>query len=151
MNSPRLQCTLFFVLRWAPRVLSSSSSHPTFVGPPVPLLSIRRRCFAARPIVGSIRAASASSEPSVSPEELPEESRRQRDDDTRLSVMPLSEPKLAFIGAGMMASAMINGIIAAKVCCRGSVYATTTSLEQHGISRAESLSLGHHGHGQEHL
>lgn len=29
--------------------------------------------------------------------------------------MPATNPKLGFIGAGMMASAMINGIIAAKV------------------------------------
>lgn len=29
--------------------------------------------------------------------------------------MPVSDPKLGFIGAGMMSSAMINGIIAAKV------------------------------------
>lgn len=29
--------------------------------------------------------------------------------------MPADNPKLGFIGAGMMSSAMINGIIAAKV------------------------------------
>lgn len=29
--------------------------------------------------------------------------------------MPITDPKLGFIGAGMMSSAMINGVIAAKV------------------------------------
>ena len=32
-----------------------------------------------------------------------------------LEIMPAENPKLGFVGAGMMASAMINGIIAAKV------------------------------------
>ena len=40
------------------------------------------------------------------------------DQEIQLSIMPATNPKLGFIGAGMMSSAMINGIIAAKVFIR---------------------------------
>lgn len=46
----------------------------------------------------------------------------------QVKTMPADNPKLGFIGAGMMSSAMINGIIAAKVRCETRKSAKTSYL-----------------------
>lgn len=47
-------------------------------------------------------------------------------------IMPVVDPKLGFIGAGMMASALINGIVAAKVCMCFVRVGNVTSFKRDG-------------------
>ncbi|CAM9342325.1 unnamed protein product [Ectocarpus sp. 13 AM-2016] len=53
--------------------------------------------------------------------------------------MPASNPKLGFIGAGMMSSAMINGIIAAKVTEPGNIIAS--DLYQPSLDRLSASGV----------
>lgn len=85
----------------------SPSTYLRFCGKPAEYISVVRSTHGL---------AASVSEALASAMELPDLAINAQISDSTVSTMPSADPKLAFIGAGMMATAMINGIITAKVC-----------------------------------